>query len=59
MKTAERVLIKIILIQLFLLLFFQVVIHKLDVFPELNPLTPYEGVNKNTYTEILEVFSKQ
>ncbi|MCM3766546.1 YpfB family protein [Neobacillus niacini] len=52
----ERLLIKVIIIQLLFLLFSQFFFHQLDVWPELNQLTKYEGVNENTLTEILQTF---
>jgi hypothetical protein len=57
MKTVERVLIKIVIIQFIFLLLSQVILHQLDVFPQIKQITKYEGVNKNTYTEILETFN--
>jgi hypothetical protein len=57
MKTVERVLIKIVIIQFIFLLLSQAILHQLDVFPQLKQITKYEGVNKNTYTEILETFN--
>ncbi|WP_066313881.1 DUF5359 family protein [Bacillus sp. FJAT-29814] len=56
MKIMERLLIKVIIIQLLFLLFSQFFFHQLDVWPELNQLTKYEGVNENTLTEILQTF---
>jgi hypothetical protein len=31
----------------------------MDIFPQIKQLTKYEGVNKNTYTEILQTFQKK
>jgi hypothetical protein len=56
MKQIERVLIKVIVIQFIFLFFAQLFFHQLDVFPQVKQLTKYEGVNENTYTEILETF---
>jgi hypothetical protein len=56
MKNIERVLIKIVIIQFLFLFLAQLFFHELDVFPQVKPLTKYEGVNENTYTEILETF---
>ncbi|MEH6906924.1 YpfB family protein, partial [Neobacillus drentensis] len=56
MKKVERVLIKVIIIQFIFLFFAQLFFHQLDVFPRVKQLTKYEGVNENTYTEILETF---
>jgi hypothetical protein len=57
MKIVERVLIKIIIIQFIFLLLSQVIFHQMDAFPQIKQITLYEGVNKNTYTELLEVFN--
>ena len=57
MKVIERVLIKVILIQFIFLVFAQLFLHQFDVFPQLEQLTKYEGVNENTITEILQTFS--
>ncbi|NHM29106.1 DUF5359 family protein [Neobacillus terrae] len=59
MKRVERILIKLVVIQLFFLLFFQLVFHRFGIFPEINPLTRYEGVSGTTYTKILEVISQK
>lgn len=56
MKKVERVLIKIVIIQFIFLFLSQLFFHQLDVFPQVKQLTKYEGVNENTYTEILETF---
>lgn len=56
MKTVERVLIKVIIIQFIFLFIAQLFFHQLDIFPQVKQLTKYEGVNENTYTEILETF---
>ena len=56
MKIVERILIKVIIIQFFFLFFAQLFLHQLDIFPQLEQLTKYEGVNENTFTEILQTF---
>ncbi|MFL6563278.1 MAG: YpfB family protein [Bacillus sp. (in: firmicutes)] len=56
MKNVERILIKIVIIQFIFLFLVQLIFHRLDVFPQVKQLTKYEGVNENTYTEILETF---
>jgi hypothetical protein len=56
MKNVERILIKIVIIQFIFLFLVQLIFHQLDVFPQVKQLTKYEGVNENTYTEILETF---
>jgi Family of unknown function (DUF5359) len=57
MKIVERMLIKVIMIQFIFLFFAQLFLHQLDIFPQLEQLTKYEGVNENTITEILQTFS--
>jgi hypothetical protein len=57
MKSVERILIKVIIIQFVFLFFGQLFLHQLDIFPQLEQLTKYEGVNENTFTEILQTFS--
>ncbi|WHX99114.1 YpfB family protein [Neobacillus sp. DY30] len=57
MKIIERILIKVIIIQFIFLFFAQLFLHQLDIFPQLEQLTKYEGVNENTFTEILQTFS--
>lgn len=59
MKTVERILIKIAVIQLVLLLLSQLFFHQLDAFPQLKQITKYEGVTKNTYTKIVETFTEK
>ncbi|MEH7251616.1 YpfB family protein [Neobacillus niacini] len=56
MKMVERILIKLILIQFVFLFLAQLFLHQLDIFPKLEQLTKYEGVNENTFTEILQTF---
>ena len=56
LKRIENILIKIVILQFIFLLLAQLFFHQLDVFPQIKQLTKYEGVNKNTYTEILETF---
>ncbi|MEW9049808.1 MAG: YpfB family protein [Neobacillus sp.] len=57
MKVFERILLKMIVIQFIFLLMVQLFLHQLDVFPELDQLTKYEGVNEITFTEILQTFN--
>jgi hypothetical protein len=57
MKTVERVLIKMAVIQLVFLLLSQIIFHQLDPFPQLKQITIYEGVTKNTLTKIVETFN--
>ncbi len=56
LKKFERILIKLIIIQFLFLFFTQLFFHQLNVLPELHQLTKYEGVNENTFTEILQTF---
>lgn len=57
MKIVERILIKIIIIQFIFLFLAQLLLHQLAIFPQLEQLTKYEGVNESTFTEILQTFS--
>jgi hypothetical protein len=57
MKGIERILMKVIIIQFIFLFIAQLFLHQYDVFPQLEQLTKYEGVNESTFTEILQTFS--
>lgn len=57
MKTVERVIIKMVIIQLFFLLAAQILFHKMNTFPELKEITQYEGVTENNFSDYLEVFN--
>jgi hypothetical protein len=57
MKSFERILIKIILVQFVFLILSQLFFHKLHIFPELKQITQYEGVSNNNFSEILETFN--
>lgn len=56
MKTFERILIKIVMVQFIFLVLSQVVLHKFHVLPELSQLTQYEGVTENNFSQVLETF---
>ncbi len=58
MKWVERLLIKVVIIQFLFLFFAQFFFHQMDIFPQIKQLTKYEGVNENTFTEILQTFKK-
>jgi hypothetical protein len=53
-KTVERVIMKVAVIQFVLLLLTQLIFHQLDGIPQLKQITKYEGVTKNTMTKIVE-----
>ncbi|MFJ7746004.1 YpfB family protein [Peribacillus sp. NPDC097295] len=57
MRTFERLLIKVIVIQLICLLFFQLLLSRENRIFELTKLSKYEGVNTNNYTKIIETFN--
>jgi hypothetical protein len=57
MVKIERMIMKLIIIQFIFLLLTQLFFHQLDVLPQLHEITKYEGVNKNTFTEILQTFT--
>jgi hypothetical protein len=59
MKTVERVLMKVAVIQFVLLLLAQLIFHQLDAIPQLKQITKYEGVTKNSMTKIIETISKK
>lgn len=52
----EQILIKVVIIQFVFLFLSQLIFHQMDVFPQIKQLTKYEGVNENTFTEILQTF---
>ncbi|WP_436377020.1 YpfB family protein [Cytobacillus sp. BC1816] len=58
MKTVERIILKLIILQFVFLLFTQFFFHRMDAFPELKQLTQYEGVTDQNFTELLETFRK-
>ena len=57
MKIVERLLLKIIIIQLIMLVLAQFFFHKMHALPEWQQLTQYEGVSENQYNEFLETLS--
>jgi len=59
MKTFERILIKVVIIQLIFLLTTQFFLHELKIFPELLQLSQYEGVTDDNFSELLNVFRGQ
>ncbi|SEM85710.1 hypothetical protein SAMN05192533_106142 [Mesobacillus persicus] len=54
MKTFERILVKLAIIQFAFLLITQLFFHQLNVFPELKTITQYEGVVKEKNAESVE-----
>ncbi|MGG5253775.1 YpfB family protein [Neobacillus sp. SM06] len=59
MKTVERIMIKVVIIQFGVLLFSQWFFHQVNAFPKLTQMAKYEGVNENTKVEILETFKRK
>lgn len=59
MRFIERWLFKIMIIQFIILILVQLVLHKWHAFPELHPITHYEGVTNNSHMELLETFSQK
>ncbi|MCM3571686.1 MULTISPECIES: YpfB family protein [Mesobacillus] len=53
MKTFERILIKIAIIQFVFLIIAQIFFHEINAFPELKEITQYEGVTDNNHSEVL------
>ncbi|MBT2682052.1 YpfB family protein [Bacillus sp. ISL-37] len=56
MKTFERILIKIAIIQFIFLVIAQVFFHEFNAFPEFKQITQYEGVTDNNHSEVLNSF---
>lgn len=57
MKTIERIMVKLVIVQFLFLLLAQMIIHKWDLLPELKEITQYEGVTENNFSELLETFN--
>ncbi|MFC0271580.1 YpfB family protein [Metabacillus herbersteinensis] len=57
MKTFERILIKLVVIQFILLVCSQVLIQQPQIQPYISRVVQYEGVNKITITEWIETFN--
>ncbi|OIK12352.1 DUF5359 family protein [Peribacillus sp. B-H-3] len=55
MKTVERLMVKLILIQLIFLILTQIWFNQAAP-RELNKLVRYEGVNSNNYSKVIETF---
>lgn len=55
MKKVERIIMKLAVIQLIFLLFFQFIVHDGDTFLELKKLAKYEGVYRDNHEVIVEV----
>lgn len=54
MERAEKFLFKLVIVQFLFLILTQIFFHQLNFLPEVKQLTKYEGVTKNTMTDILE-----
>ncbi|CAM3880153.1 YpfB family protein [Mesobacillus zeae] len=54
MKNMERILIKLAVIQFIFLFLAQMLIHQFNLFPQLNQISRYEGVDKGEKTETVE-----
>ncbi|WP_240189904.1 YpfB family protein [Bacillus sp. P14.5] len=59
MRAIERIIIKLAIFHFILLLVIQVAFHAFHFLPEMNKLAFYEGVNKQDYTEIIEVLNNE
>lgn len=58
MKQIERIICKVIIIQLCFLLLAQILLHKFSIFPEWKEITKYEGVTSdNNFSQVLETFN--
>jgi hypothetical protein len=56
MKTVERIIIKLIIIQAVFLFLIQIFLSFENHVVQLSKLSEYEGVNRNNYTKIIETF---
>ena len=56
MKTVERIIIKLIIIQVLFLILIQAFLSFEQQEVQLSKLSQYEGVNSNNYTKIIETF---
>lgn len=59
MKKVERIIIKLAIIQLIFLLFFQLIVHDGDTFLELKRLAKYEGVYRDNHEVIIDVLNNR
>ncbi|WP_400242037.1 DUF5359 family protein [Niallia sp. JL1B1071] len=57
MKTVERIIIKIILLQIVFFLVGQL-FHIWDIIPEIRTITQYEGVMDSNFISFLETFGR-
>lgn len=57
MKTVERIIIKLIIIQFIFLFLIQFFLSFENHTMQLSKLSQYEGVNRNNYTKIIETFN--
>ena len=57
MRTVERIMIKIIIIQ-FIFLSIGVVFHHINFVPEINQITQYEGVMDSNFVKMLETLKR-
>ena len=57
MEAVERIIKKMIIIQVVFLLFFQLFFHRDDTFHKWKTLVQYEGVLKENYSSIVETLS--
>ncbi|ALC90099.1 cytidylate kinase [Bacillus sp. FJAT-18017] len=56
MKTVERILLKIAVIQFLFLLLSQLIFHWYGLLPGVLPISKYEGTEAGTYSEFLQTF---
>ncbi|WML30848.1 YpfB family protein [Neobacillus sp. OS1-32] len=54
MERVEKFLFKLVIVQFLFLILTQIFFHQFNFLPEVKQLTKYEGVTKNTMTDILE-----
>ncbi|WP_312098586.1 DUF5359 family protein [Niallia sp.] len=57
MKTVERIIIKIIMLQIVFFIVGQI-FHMWDIIPEIRTITQYEGVMDSNFISFLETFGR-
>lgn len=58
MKTVERIIMKVIVIQMIFLFLIQIFLRFENHSVQLSKLSQYEGVNSNNYTKIIETLDR-
>ncbi|WP_141433354.1 YpfB family protein [Bacillus sp. 03113] len=58
MKTTERIILKITIVQFICLLLVQFFLYGMNAFPELKQITQFEGVTEQNFTDLIETFKE-